>query len=570
MRARGLPTALALCAAAVAGCGLGPGKDEGDVSLTVTRDYGSKVMLQKTDSIRRVRHRDPPARPQRGHHHPLRRRLHPVDRRARRWPERRAAAATGSSTSTASSRRSARPSTTPPAATASGGTTATGPPRCACRRWSAPGRSRSCTDSRGTAGRRSSIAGPRRRPAKPPTSVCRRLASRRSGPTADAIEVLVGTWNVVRTNRSAALLADGPDQSGVFARFVGTRRPLLEVLNQQGQPAGSIGKGGGLIAALRPGDGPPTWVVTGTDAKGVAAAAGLLGDALRNHYALATQPGQREGRSAGAGAVRARPRVHAWPQPAAPCLARRLDRLPGCAGARRLRLLEPAGPARSRRGHGAGRLCGRGGPSRPGLAAVGAAAAPLHGPHQCARHPPGRHGPGAGLGDAGARQHRHHARVPGGGCGHRPQGGGGGSGVRRLLRLRRPRPRSPRPSPDRATLGDDGGARHAHGPARRRRRRTPEGGGGAARAGRRAGRAGRPGATPGRGLAGSRGRRGGHTGAARTLAGGAAADPARALPRRCAADPDRRRDRARRGRRPGSPPPGASRPTRGSPWTPTR
>jgi hypothetical protein len=32
-------------------------------------------------------------------------------------------------------------------------------------------------------------------------------------------------------------------------------------------------------------------VVTGTDAKGVAAAANLLGDQLRNHYALATQPG---------------------------------------------------------------------------------------------------------------------------------------------------------------------------------------------------------------------------------------------------------------------------------------
>jgi hypothetical protein len=63
------------------------------------------------------------------------------------------------------------------------------------------------------------------------------------------------------------------------------------VLNQRGQPAGSIGKGGGLIAALRPGDGPPTWVVTGTDTKGVAAAARLLGPALRNRYALATQPG---------------------------------------------------------------------------------------------------------------------------------------------------------------------------------------------------------------------------------------------------------------------------------------
>jgi hypothetical protein len=105
------------------------------------------------------------------------------------------------------------------------------------------------------------------------------------------IEVDVGAWQHIRTGIAARLLAEGPDQSGVFARFVGTKRPLLELLNQQGQPAGSIGKGGGLIAALRPGEGPPTWVVTGTDAKGVAAAAGLLGHGLRNHYALATQPG---------------------------------------------------------------------------------------------------------------------------------------------------------------------------------------------------------------------------------------------------------------------------------------
>jgi hypothetical protein len=86
-------------------------------------------------------------------------------------------------------------------------------------------------------------------------------------------------------------LSSGPDRSGVFAHFIGTKKPLLELLNQQGQPAGSIGKGGGLIAAMRTGDGPPVWVVTGTDAKGVAAAANLVGDALRNHYAVVTQPG---------------------------------------------------------------------------------------------------------------------------------------------------------------------------------------------------------------------------------------------------------------------------------------
>src|SRR5262245_14191251 len=105
------------------------------------------------------------------------------------------------------------------------------------------------------------------------------------------IRVLVGKWSRVRADPDAHALADPPGDSGVFARFVGTTTPLLEVMNQQGQPAGSIGKGGGLIAALRPADGPPTWVITGTDARGVAAAAALLGPGLRNRYAIATQPG---------------------------------------------------------------------------------------------------------------------------------------------------------------------------------------------------------------------------------------------------------------------------------------
>ena len=112
--ARRLAAALALCAAAAAGCGLGPGQDEGDVSLTVTRDYGSKVLLQKTDSINesdtvlRVLDRNAEVTTRYGGG------LRPVDRRARGQPERRAAAATGSSTSTGSSRRSAPPSTTSP------------------------------------------------------------------------------------------------------------------------------------------------------------------------------------------------------------------------------------------------------------------------------------------------------------------------------------------------------------------------------------------------------------------------------------------------------------------------
>ena len=50
-RSRRLATAVAIGAVAVAGCGLGPGKDEGDVTLTVTRDYGDQVLVQKSDSI---------------------------------------------------------------------------------------------------------------------------------------------------------------------------------------------------------------------------------------------------------------------------------------------------------------------------------------------------------------------------------------------------------------------------------------------------------------------------------------------------------------------------------------
>src|SRR5262249_24091751 len=71
------------------------------------------------------------------------------------------------------------------------------------------------------------------------------------------IGVEMGAWPGIHDDPPADSLAAGPDSSGVFARFVGVRTPVLELLNQQGQPAGSLGKGGGLIAALRPSDGPP-------------------------------------------------------------------------------------------------------------------------------------------------------------------------------------------------------------------------------------------------------------------------------------------------------------------------
>jgi Domain of unknown function (DUF4430) len=129
-------------------------------------------------------------------------------------------------------------------------------------------------------------------------SVCDRVSAQISdagaGPSDQSdgsITVLVGVWERIRSNPDAGLLDEPPSESGVFASFAGVRQPLLTLLNERGEPAGSLGRGAGLVAALRPADGPPTWVVTGTDRAGVRAAAGLLGADLSNHFAVATDGG---------------------------------------------------------------------------------------------------------------------------------------------------------------------------------------------------------------------------------------------------------------------------------------
>jgi hypothetical protein len=98
----------------------------------------------------------------------------------------------------------------------------------------------------------------------------------------------VGTWDTLSAGDVAGLLDDPPSRSGVFARFAGSGEGTrLELLDERGEVARTLGSGAGLVAALRPGNGPPTWVVAGTDERGVEAAAELLGDALRNRYAVA-------------------------------------------------------------------------------------------------------------------------------------------------------------------------------------------------------------------------------------------------------------------------------------------
>ncbi len=290
--ARILAAALALGAAVAAGCGLGPGMSAGDVELTVTHDYGTKVLVQKRDPI-----------------HESDTVLRVLDRNAD-VSTRYGGGFVQSIDGLAGAQSGGRTSDwffyvngieSPVGST---GYDLDGGDRIwwDYRDWTAAMRVPAVVGSwpepfvHGFQGERWTPAISCEGAAAPCNVVERALragGARASdlGESHGTADIVVGQWSEIRRDRVPLLLADEPDRSGVFARFVGARKPLLELLNQQGQPAGSIGKGGGLIAALRVGDGPPVWVVTGTDGKGVMAAAALVGPALRNHYAVATQPG---------------------------------------------------------------------------------------------------------------------------------------------------------------------------------------------------------------------------------------------------------------------------------------
>ncbi len=113
-------------------------------------------------------------------------------------------------------------------------------------------------------------------------------------PSDDAIQVLVGPWARLRDDPAAAQLEQGPQVSGVFADFTqdaGGYR--LQGLDEAGDPARDFGPDAGLVAATRRFDAPPVWLVSGATAGAALAATGLLDAArLRDHYAVATERGQ--------------------------------------------------------------------------------------------------------------------------------------------------------------------------------------------------------------------------------------------------------------------------------------
>lgn len=104
--------------------------------------------------------------------------------------------------------------------------------------------------------------------------------------------VIVADWERARVLPTARLVELGPQRSGVFARFDDDGE-TLELLGEDGERVRTVGAGAGLVAALRPNDRELLWLVTGTDAAGVEAAAAALrpGD-LRNAFAIAAIGGR--------------------------------------------------------------------------------------------------------------------------------------------------------------------------------------------------------------------------------------------------------------------------------------
>ncbi|NLT04693.1 MAG: DUF4430 domain-containing protein [Solirubrobacterales bacterium] len=104
--------------------------------------------------------------------------------------------------------------------------------------------------------------------------------------------IVVAPWQSARRLPSARFVELGPRRSGVFARFV-DGGAALELLDPEGEVVRTERAGTGLVAALRPTDMELLWLVTGTDAAGVEAAAAALRRAtLRDAFAVAVSGGE--------------------------------------------------------------------------------------------------------------------------------------------------------------------------------------------------------------------------------------------------------------------------------------
>jgi Domain of unknown function (DUF4430) len=121
--------------------------------------------------------------------------------------------------------------------------------------------------------------------------VTAKVASRaQEGSDSGTPRLLVGPWTRVQGDPAMSGLRLGTASTGVFATFKGSFDTEWRLIgaDQALDPTRNFGSGAGLVAALgRDGD-PPTWIVTGSGASAVHRAAGALDSrSLRNRYAVA-------------------------------------------------------------------------------------------------------------------------------------------------------------------------------------------------------------------------------------------------------------------------------------------
>jgi hypothetical protein len=116
----------------------------------------------------------------------------------------------------------------------------------------------------------------------------------------DTLRIVVGPWRAIRADATTKLLEKGPATSGVFARPSADGRDIA-LLDESGKVTRTLGAGTGLIAATKVKDAKdvvsdPVWIVTGTDAAGVDAAASALDEgALAGRFAVAVSGGRPVG-----------------------------------------------------------------------------------------------------------------------------------------------------------------------------------------------------------------------------------------------------------------------------------
>jgi hypothetical protein len=106
------------------------------------------------------------------------------------------------------------------------------------------------------------------------------------------LRILVGPWREVRKDIAAQELESGPSASGVFAK-PDRSGAKIALLDSRGQVQRTLGAASGLVAATSFADQEPTWLVTGTDEVGVAAAAAAVTEEqLSDRFALAIESGK--------------------------------------------------------------------------------------------------------------------------------------------------------------------------------------------------------------------------------------------------------------------------------------